>query len=114
MSCQNEMRSLNGAEEERPILGRACDIAGRVQSVALRLVCEREADIERFCPQEYWTVAALLRGQNRQEFPARLVQVLLYPGCLSGKPCCSCLVDSHCLLHAAAPHATALCVLGLM
>ncbi len=29
--------------------------AGRVQSVALRLICEREAEIERFRPREYWT-----------------------------------------------------------
>ncbi|CEM06872.1 unnamed protein product [Vitrella brassicaformis CCMP3155] len=32
--------------------------AGRVQSVALRLVSEREAEIERFCPEQYWTVGA--------------------------------------------------------
>ena len=35
--------------------------AGRVQSVALRLICEREAEIERFKSQEYWTVAADLK-----------------------------------------------------
>ncbi|MDR3312449.1 MAG: type I DNA topoisomerase [Spirochaetaceae bacterium] len=32
--------------------------AGRVQSVALRLVCEREAEVERFIPEEYWTLEA--------------------------------------------------------
>ncbi len=32
--------------------------AGRVQSVALRLICERESEIEKFTPEEYWTVAA--------------------------------------------------------
>ncbi len=32
--------------------------AGRVQSVALRLVCERETEIEAFKPQEYWSVDA--------------------------------------------------------
>src|SRR3990172_4585455 len=32
--------------------------AGRVQSVALRLICERESEIEAFKPQEYWTVEA--------------------------------------------------------
>ncbi|MEO0497205.1 MAG: type I DNA topoisomerase, partial [Pseudomonadota bacterium] len=36
--------------------------AGRVQSVALRLVCEREAEIERFKPQEYWTILAQLKA----------------------------------------------------
>ena len=35
--------------------------AGRVQSVALRLVCDREAEIERFRPQEYWSIVAHLR-----------------------------------------------------
>ena len=37
--------------------------AGRVQSVALRLICEREAEIERFKSQEYWTVAADMKTQ---------------------------------------------------
>src|SRR5262249_31742840 len=32
--------------------------AGRVQSVALRLICEREEEIEKFKPQEYWTILA--------------------------------------------------------
>ncbi|MDI6591938.1 MAG: type I DNA topoisomerase [Patescibacteria group bacterium] len=35
--------------------------AGRVQSVAVRLVCEREKEIENFIPQEYWTIEALLQ-----------------------------------------------------
>ncbi len=47
--------------------------AGRVQSVALRLVCEREAEIERFKPQEYWSLAALLATKDADEFEARLV-----------------------------------------
>ncbi len=47
--------------------------AGRVQSVALRLVCEREAEIEAFVPQEYWTLSALLRkSQDTVTFEARL------------------------------------------
>lgn len=46
--------------------------AGRVQSVALRLVVEREVEIERFRPQEYWTVDAMLRTQGGAEVPARL------------------------------------------
>ncbi|RMB04470.1 type I DNA topoisomerase [Eilatimonas milleporae] len=45
--------------------------AGRVQSVALRLICEREAEIERFTPQEYWTVTADLSGSGNP-FSARL------------------------------------------
>ncbi|MBI3970112.1 MAG: type I DNA topoisomerase [Chloroflexi bacterium] len=60
--------------------------AGRVQSVAVRLVVEREREVERFLPEEYWTVEALLRklesapgahhGQQRKkdEFTAALLE----------------------------------------
>ncbi|PDH64485.1 MAG: DNA topoisomerase I [Sphingomonadaceae bacterium MED-G03] len=47
--------------------------AGRVQSVALRLVVEREREIESFTPQEYWSVAAEME-QGGQSFTARLVR----------------------------------------
>jgi DNA topoisomerase-1 len=47
--------------------------AGRVQSVALRLICEREHEIELFRPQEYWSVLAKLEHLGT-EFPARLVK----------------------------------------
>src|SRR5688572_13073913 len=47
--------------------------AGRVQSVALRLIVEREREIEAFVPQEYWSVIARLE-QGGTEFPARLVR----------------------------------------
>ncbi len=47
--------------------------AGRVQSVALRLICQREHEIELFKPQEYWSVMAKLE-QGGTEFPARLVR----------------------------------------
>ena len=46
--------------------------AGRVQSVALRLVSDREAEIERFVRQEYWQIAALLRTPRNDQFEARL------------------------------------------
>ncbi|HAS90404.1 MAG TPA: type I DNA topoisomerase, partial [Desulfovibrio sp.] len=46
--------------------------AGRVQSVALRLICDREAEIEAFRPEEYWSVAATLTAPNGQPFEARL------------------------------------------
>ena len=46
--------------------------AGRVQSVALRLVCAREAGIEVFAPQEYWTVDAEVAGSTGSPFTARL------------------------------------------
>jgi len=46
--------------------------AGRVQSVALRLIVEREMEIEAFNPREYWTVKAILSTPRGQEFEARL------------------------------------------
>jgi DNA topoisomerase-1 len=47
--------------------------AGRVQSVALRLVCDRENEIERFVAEEYWNISALLRTPRNDTFEARLV-----------------------------------------
>ena len=47
--------------------------AGRVQSVALRLVCEREREIESFKPREYWSLVATLVTQDGAVFEARLV-----------------------------------------
>ena len=46
--------------------------AGRVQSVALRLVCDREAEIERFVPQEYWSIVATLQTPDGDVFEARV------------------------------------------
>src|SRR4026208_1597532 len=46
--------------------------AGRVQSVALRLVCDRELEIEKFKPQEYWTIIAELATGKNEYFQARL------------------------------------------
>src|SRR5882762_7014925 len=46
--------------------------AGRVQSVALRLVCDRESEIERFIREEYWQIAALLGTPRNETFEARL------------------------------------------
>jgi DNA topoisomerase-1 len=50
--------------------------AGRVQSVALRLVCARETEIQTFVTREYWTIAALLGSGKGEEFEARLVSAL--------------------------------------
>ncbi len=47
--------------------------AGRVQSVALRLVCDREREIETFVPREYWSLVATLATQDGAQFDARLV-----------------------------------------
>jgi DNA topoisomerase-1 len=47
--------------------------AGRVQSVALRLVCDRESEIEIFKPREYWSVEVTLEPPNGGRFAARVV-----------------------------------------
>jgi DNA topoisomerase I len=49
--------------------------AGRVQSVALRLICEREAEIEVFRPREYWTIEAHLATPAGAPFTARLTHL---------------------------------------
>jgi DNA topoisomerase-1 len=49
--------------------------AGRVQSVALRLVCEREAEIEAFRAREYWTIDAQFTTPRGQTFGARLTHL---------------------------------------
>ncbi len=46
--------------------------AGRVQSVALRLICQREGEIEAFEPREYWTIEALLANAAEADFGAKL------------------------------------------
>src|SRR4051795_336387 len=60
-----------------PILGRklpGAKSAGRVQSVALRLIVDREREIEVFRPQEYWAVSAVFEAGG-QSFTARLAQL---------------------------------------
>ncbi len=49
--------------------------AGRVQSVALRLICEREAEIEVFKAQEYWSVEVAFKTPRAEEFTARLTHL---------------------------------------
>ncbi|TCD48144.1 type I DNA topoisomerase [Chlorobium sp. N1] len=49
--------------------------AGRVQSVALRLICEREAEINSFEVQEYWTIAADFTTESGETFRAKLVKL---------------------------------------
>lgn len=58
----------------RKVRGRLS--AGRVQSVALRLIVEREREIQAFVPEEYWTIAAEFQPQGgRDTFLARFVRV---------------------------------------
>ncbi|QPJ66061.1 MAG: type I DNA topoisomerase [Candidatus Nitrohelix vancouverensis] len=49
--------------------------AGRVQSVALRLVCEREKEIQSFESQEYWTLILDVKGSKDPEFQTRLFKI---------------------------------------
>jgi DNA topoisomerase-1 len=49
--------------------------AGRVQSVALRIICDREAEIRAFVPEEYWNLTALLEGSNPPPFEAKLAKI---------------------------------------
>jgi DNA topoisomerase-1 len=48
--------------------------AGRVQSVALRLICEREEEIKAFQPEEFWSLTALLEGKVPPQFEAKLLK----------------------------------------
>lgn len=49
--------------------------AGRVQSVAVRLICEREEEIRAFQPEEYWTIEGKYRTEKKELFKARLAQI---------------------------------------
>jgi len=53
--------------------------AGRVQSVALKLICDREAEIQAFIPEEYWSITALLskQGKEREEQQTRRFEAVL-------------------------------------
>jgi DNA topoisomerase-1 len=48
--------------------------AGRVQSVAVRIICERERAIQAFVPEEYWSITAHLQGAGPPPFAAKLVK----------------------------------------
>ena len=48
--------------------------AGRVQSVAVKLICDREEEIEKFVPEEYWNITAILSDEKtKKEFESKLV-----------------------------------------
>lgn len=53
--------------------------AGRVQSVAIKIICDREKEIENFVPEEYWNVEALLSKNDGRTFTAK------FSGFLNGK-----------------------------
>lgn len=49
--------------------------AGRVQSVALRLICEREKEIREFVPQEYWTIKGVFEDEKKKTITAKLEEI---------------------------------------
>lgn len=49
--------------------------AGRVQSVAVRMICDREEEIKKFIPVEYWNLTALLEGSVPPSFEAKLIKI---------------------------------------
>lgn len=49
--------------------------AGRVQSVALRIICEREKEIQDFVEEEYWSITLSLKTEKGEEFQAKLHQI---------------------------------------
>lgn len=49
--------------------------AGRVQSVALKMVCDREKEIKDFVKEEYWTITADMKGSKAPEFQAKLFKI---------------------------------------
>ena len=94
MAALNEPREIDGPLVSAYLARRALDYlvgftlspvlwrklpgarsAGRVQSVALRLVCDREAEIEAFRSEEYWTIEATMATARAEEFPARLYAI---------------------------------------
>ena len=68
--------TISSALRLSPVLWRklpGARSAGRVQSVALRLVCDRELEIEKFVAREYWSLVAMLATPRNETFEARLV-----------------------------------------
>jgi DNA topoisomerase-1 len=49
--------------------------AGRVQSVAVRIICEREDEISKFVPEEYWNLVAQFEGSQPPPFEAKLIKI---------------------------------------
>src|SRR5437870_10954506 len=79
VDAQQARRVLDGlvGYKASPLLWKSIKTglsAGRVQTVALRLICEREEEIRRFVPQEYGTIEADLE-KDGQAFQARLHKV---------------------------------------
>ena len=68
--------------------------AGRVQSVAVRIICERERAIQAFTPEEYWSITAHLQGTEPPPFEARLVKHSGEKITISNEASAAALVDA--------------------
>ncbi len=74
--------------------------AGRVQSVALRLICEREEEIDNFVPEEYWSIKVKLSSRDtalrpkERQFTAKLVQIAGKPAKLHNQMEAQTVVDA--------------------
>src|SRR5690606_10279380 len=55
--------------------GSASLSAGRVQSVALKLICDREAEIDKFIPTEHWSIWAIFKTDKGETFKAKLFSI---------------------------------------
>ncbi|MFZ5519466.1 MAG: type I DNA topoisomerase [Candidatus Zhuqueibacterota bacterium] len=67
--------------------------AGRVQSVALRLIVEREREITAFIPQEYWTITAELQGAKTNPFLSNLIKVNNKKADIKDEPSANHIID---------------------
>ena len=72
--------------------------AGRVQSVALKIVCDREEEIDNFIPEEYWTIEVQLVGNKKKQFEAR------YHGDADGRKKLASKDEAQAVLDAVAGH----------
>jgi DNA topoisomerase-1 len=67
--------------------------AGRVQSVALRLIVEREREIAAFIPQEYWSITAQLQGEKSDPFLSNLIKINNKKIDIKNEPAAKAIVD---------------------
>jgi len=67
--------------------------AGRVQSVAVRIICDRETEIRNFISEEYWNLTAVLSGETPQTFEARLIKIDSRKAKLATEPEVKALLD---------------------
>lgn len=87
---------------------KCCSVpVGRVQSVALRLLAEREAETEAFKPDEWWSVDVMLTDANGRPFKVQATtETMLSPESASAENDIRLLLCCFCVMHACGPHAS--------